>query len=258
MALVYIYTANDYVIHETISDDIIILSPSLYWYKKCVIPTRNFSKAKNIALHMVSDKPATFKEVLLYRSENDYDVYAYNKEIVKNLLKKLKLQNPKVYFANQLTFDGLVSIDSEKNLYKFNDRTMETVANATQKPDTSLTQSYKELLNEQSHIKLFEKSTNNNTSFLVASFVFFFLFIVFSSVDKIQSLNKLDKEFESLQTKDRSFYAIKSLIKKYKKLQSASDSLHSKVQNGLKQTNLKTLTYENSSVKTTINTTVGG
>ena len=49
MSLVYIYSNDKYKLFENESKNVVILSPSMYWFKVCEIPTKNIAKAKNIA-----------------------------------------------------------------------------------------------------------------------------------------------------------------------------------------------------------------
>lgn len=238
------------VIYEEVPEDIVILSPSLYWYKLCSIPTRNFSKAKNIAEHMMSDRPSNFGEIVLYKNNDNYDAYAYEKIFIKNLLKELGLKNPKVYFANQLQVSDKTSIDEQKALYSFNGRIMEYTFGEEQ-PSHSLKHQYKELLHGEKHLKAFEKRNNNNTSYLLVSLAFFSLYVLFFSIEKIQTLQDIERELESLPTQERSFHEIRSLIRKYTKLESSSVQLQKELQNALKEEQIKTLVYENGSIKVT-------
>lgn len=248
MALIYVYGLEDKVIYEDVSEDIIILAPSFYWYKLCSIPTRSFSKAKNIAQHMMSQRPAEFVEIILYKNNDDYDAYAYDKSFVKNLLKDVALKNPKVYFANQLQIEEAVSIDGQRSLYKFNERVMCSASTAN-KPAYSLVEKYAELLHGQKYLKAFEKQSSNNNFYFVASLALFALYIVFFSFDKMQTLRNVENELESLQTQDRSFHEIRSLIRKYEKLDTSSEKLQKDLQNALKKDQIKTIVYENDSIE---------
>ncbi len=248
MALVYVYGLEDMAVYRDVADDVIILSPSLYWYKLCSIPTRNQIKAKKIAQHMMGQKPAHFSEMLLYKNDDKYDAYSYDKSMVKSLLKSLNLKNPKVYFANQLQLQEKVAIDDKTALYAFGDRVMEYEL-GEQKLSHNLKQMYGELLRGAKHIKIFEKSANNNNTFLLLSLGFFLLYVVLFSVDKLATLSKLDEQLASLQTNDRSFYEMKSLTKKYKKLESSSSKLQKELKNTLKKDGIKSFVYVDGQVK---------
>ncbi|MBL0707758.1 MAG: hypothetical protein JJW00_01775 [Sulfurimonas sp.] len=250
MALVYVFSLEEKVVYEDVLDDVVILSPSLYWYMLCSIPTRSMQKAKKIAQHIMSHRPSHFEEIVLYKLENNYDAYAYDKSVVKSILKELNLKNPKVYFANQLKLDAQTAIDDDNALYKFGDRVMEYVIEEDI-PESSLRENYKELLVGQKHIKLFEKSGKNNKTFLLASLALFVLYIAAFSFDRLKTLSHIDAELAGLKTEDRSFYEMKSLIKKYKKLQSSSERMRSGLKKELKKDKIKTLSYQDGKFKVT-------
>jgi len=248
VALVYVYSSDKYVIHDQVQEEVVILSPSLYWYKYCSIPTKNFIKAKNIAQHMLSQRPENFSEIVLYKNGVDYDAYAYEKSFVKELLKSLHLQNPKVYFANQLQISDETSIDEHKSLFAYNDRVMELPKVETEAA-FSITDLSSQLLNSQQHLKTFEKRSNNSSKYYLIGLIFFALYILLSTVNKYQVSNNLDKEIESLETNERSFHEIKALTRKYEKLEKNSQNLKQKISEALKQKELKELVYENDTVK---------
>ena len=220
----------------------------MYWFKLCSFPTNNLSKAKNIAKHMMSDRPSNFSEVELNKKENNYHAYAYDKKSIKNLVKNLNLENPKIYFANQLHLNEIVAIDKNTMLYQFNERIMESPV-GDKKPKVELKSNYAKLLKDEKPLKGFEKNVNKSNVFLAASLILFFIYIVLFSVDKIKTINSIDEQLLSLKTNDRSFYEIKSLIKKYKKLDKSSQKLKKELKNALKQNNIKKLEFKNDSIK---------
>jgi len=249
VASVYLYSLEKKTTLNTI-DDIIILSPALYWFQICEIPTKSITKAKKIATHMISNKPENFKDIELFYKENGYYAYAYDKNSIQTLLKKLDLQNPKVYFANQLQITQLTAIDNETNLYTFHKRVIESPA-TTKNPSKSLSIHYKELLLKEKPIRSLESDDRSLKSLLSIATGFFLLYIILFAFDKISTLNTLNHTMENLNTHNRSFYQIKSLIRKYTKLDKNSKNFKEKLTQALQETNLQSLIYSDGTLKIT-------
>ncbi|WP_373035033.1 hypothetical protein [Sulfurimonas sp.] len=247
MALVYVYSLEK---RTTFADanDIVVLSPAMYWFKVCEIPTKSMAKAKKIAMHMMSNKPDNFDDIELFHKTDFYHAYAYDKKSIKFLLKELGLKNPQVYFANQLQLTDFIAIDDETNLYKFNQRVIESHA-TTEKPSKSLLTHYEELLQGEKPILSFESGDRSLKTVLSLSAGFFLLYILLFTFDKVSILSSLENEMESLNIQNRSFYQIRSLIKKYTKLDQNSEKLKEKLTQALKDENLKSLTYSNGTLE---------
>lgn len=248
MALIYMFGANDIVTYDEISDDIVLLSPSLYWFKLCTIPTKNRVKAKNIAEHMMSERPSAFSEVLLYPNAEEYNAYAYDKSALKEQLKKFQFKDPKVYFSNQLHLSETISINEEICLYTFNNRVMES-RSSNKRATKSLVQNYKELLQGEKPLTSFEKSGKDMTLLLSIFTTLFFLYTLMFGFEKEEKLHKIDSEIAELKTDGKSFYEIESLIKKYGKLEKSSQKMKRELDTILKKSGIENITYANHTYK---------
>jgi len=247
MALVYIYSLENTKKFANVND-IVILSPAMYWFSVCEIPTKNITKAKKIAMHMMSNKPDNFTDIALFYKTDSYHAYAYDKKSIITLLKELGLKNPKVYFANQLQLTEPTTIDDKTNLYKFNERVIELQATDT-KPSKSLSIHNEELLKGQKPMLSFESSDRNLKIVLSLSVGLFLLYIMLFTFDKVSILSAIEHKMESLNTQNRSFYEIRSLIKRYTKLDKNSKKLKEKLTQALKDENVKSLTYADGTLK---------
>ncbi|MDQ7062015.1 MAG: hypothetical protein Q9M43_13230 [Sulfurimonas sp.] len=203
MALIYIYSIEKRKVFASV-DDIIILSPAMYWFKLCEIPTKNMNKAKKIAVHMMSNKPSNFNDIALFHEADKYNAYMYDKKSILSLLKDLNLKNPKVYFANQLQITELIAVDEETNLYKFNDRVIESRA-TTNKPLQNLSSHYDVLLKNLKPMLSLEKGDEDLKLVLSISAGVFLLYIMLFAFDKTSTLNSIENEMQNLDTQDRSF-----------------------------------------------------
>lgn len=250
MLLVYVYDVARNVVIQEVQEDIVILSPSLYWYKSCSIPTKNLLKAKNIAKHMMSDRPASLSSMVLYKKENHFDAYAYDKNFVKSLLKELNLPNPKVYFANQLHIKETLSIDDETMLYSFDSRVLQSKRNDVEMQ--SLASNIKELLTNEKPIKEFLRSDKNESKMLIGIVALMLIFVVLYSIDKMMVLSNIQKSQVALSSKehsDISFYEMQSLIKRYDKQEKSSAKLKQELNKALESGNIKSLVYDNGAIK---------
>lgn len=247
MALIYYFSENEYEVYETYdSQEVIILSPKIYWYKKCNIPTKNISKAKKIAIHMLSDKPKNFSEIVLYKNANHYDAYAYDMVFVKKIIHEHKYKNPKIYFANQLALDENISIDSKKMLCNFNGTMIEVAYDTSAAKNIS--EIYLELLENQKYLLGFEKNNQKTLKFYTSILGLYILIVLFYFIGKIQTNNIISNKIEELDSNSKSAYEIKSLIKKYSKLEKNSNKLKQDIYEEFKKQNINTLKFEKNTV----------
>jgi len=247
VALVYVYSLEKIKKFANVND-IVVLSPAMYWFSVCEIPTKNMTKAKKIAMHMMSNKPDNFSDIALFYKTDAYHAYAYDKKSITTLIKELALKNPKVYFANQLQLTTLTAISDETNLYKLNERVVESHA-TDKKPSKSLSIHYEELLKGQKPMLSFESGNRSLKTVLSLSAGLLLVYIMLFTFDKVSLLSTIEHKMENLNIQNRSFYEIKSLIKKYTKLDKNSQKLKEKLTQALKDKNLKSLTYLNGTME---------
>jgi len=236
LALVYVCDSSKWVLYEDVAEDIVILAPTLYWFQVCSIPTKNLTKAKKIALHMMSEKPSSFESIALMRHEQEYFAYAYEKKSIEKIVKELALQNPKIYFANQLHLRESVAVDSEISLYSFAKRVMES--HKKEQPQQTLKTSYKELLEGEKPLDGFAQERKKQGRMAVATLGLFVLYVLLFSVDRVKTISAIDKKLASLNTQ-RSSYEIKALIRKYKKLDADGKKLRKDFQEALEKSDGK-------------------
>lgn len=250
MALRYIYDNNNNKSFSNVFDDIVIFSPSFYWFKICEIPTKNYTKAKNIATHMMSDGPIDFKKIELQRIEDKYAVFSYNESIILNILKELNIKDAKIYFADQLNITESIAIDEEKYLFKFNNKIIE-LDKKNEEINSNLNNSYSTLLEGVNPIISLKKDSKKNSIFVNLTAIILFIYLAIFSFDKINTLTHINKNSLKLDTNGKSFYEIKSLIKKYKKLEKNSDQMKINLEKVLKQNQIKSIEYKNNKIRVT-------
>ena len=250
MALTYIYDNYKNKSFTNISENIVIFSPSFYWYKICDIPTKNLVKAKNIATHMMSDSPTDFKKISLQKKDDKYLVFSYNEETISNVLSDLNIKESKIYFTDQLNIAESISIDEENYLLKFNDKILQ-LCNKDQKITSSLKNSYLSVLNNIKPIINLKKDSRKNFILTNISVSILFIYVLLFGFDKINSLSDINNNATKLDTYGKSYYEIKSLIKKYKKLENNSNKMKNDLEKTLMQAQIKKIEYKNNKIKVT-------
>jgi len=196
--------------------DIIILSPSLYWYKKLQIPTKNISKATKIASNILNDRPTFYDTLSLKKDEDGYIVYCYNQQDIELLLSNNKNKKLKVYFANEIGITKCVKIGEKLYLYPFGDDVVEVY------DDIECNDTLQTILEDKNLVKPILNISNNqaNSRFIlwIVSFLILISFVLFS-FNKFDTLKSIKTKIDTVDYDNKSGYEIKALIKKYKKIQ---------------------------------------
>lgn len=205
--------------------EVVILSPSFCWYKLLDMPTKNLTKAKKIADHILSDRPSQYTDIEIVKFEDKFKVYCYNKSQIEDIIKSLGKSYNKVYFAYELT-DSLINLIDDNSFLKY----LKTINDElqTKKPILRLN------INRQNSLKK-----------IVIINIFLFISIIVYALTQLNVLSQIDDEINSLKDDGKSSYELKSSIKSYmskeKKSKKMKDSLGKLLK---KQKNLKLIEYK--------------
>ena len=251
VSLVYIYSNDKYKLFENESKNVVILSPSMYWFKVCEIPTKNIAKAKNIARHIMSDRADGLDDMVLNRVDGGYEVFAYNEKSVLQRLKYLGISEYVLYFAAQLNFDidslnGKVAIDNENILCVVSNRVLEFPNTESNLP--ALVDNYHTMLDVVKPAIKFEQQTSNVKYVLLTASIFLFGIMLLYSFLRYESSKKLEQQI-SLLSKNKSFYEIKSLIRKYERIDKESIRMKREFKKILDEKDLKSIELSNGKFK---------
>jgi len=195
--------------------DIVVLSPSLYWYKKLQIPTKNINKATKIASNILNDRPNFYNTLILKKEKDGYGVYGYNQKDVEQLLSNNKDKKLKVYFANEIGITQPLMIDEKIYLYPHGDDVVEIFEEI--ECETKL----EDFLKDKPIPKPILNISNNQASGVVIMWIvaiLIFISFVFFSFDKLNTINSIKTQIDTINYDDKSGYEIKALISKYKKI----------------------------------------
>ena len=228
----------------------VILPPSMYWFRECHIPTRNPAKAKNIARHILSDRPKAFEEIYIRRQKDGmYHVYAYDLEHIQKTLQDTKVEEYKLFFADQLDLmscGGCVRVDRTHVFTQLAGRVL--VLQEQKECHVNLEEVYEKLLAKVKPAYSFAKTKRANTKVLVIGIVLFLFFVLFDGLQAFGELHALTTEHQKLAN-SRSFYEVRSLIKGYDKLQKHKENMLSKLVTLSEKDSLKLLKYKNGVLK---------
>lgn len=249
MSLIYLLNKEDVVTIDDNYETIVLLSPSLYWVKTCEIPTKNRMKAKNIASHMMSDRPESFKEIFIFKKDKLYNAYAYDKILLNEKLKNLNTDNYKVYFANQLNINETIKLNDTYCINKYETSIIELKNSKNTNNHPTLKDNYIKLLeNEKPFISSQNNEVKSSIVFKITA-VLFLIYLILFSINKSNELTNIDKQINSLNKEEISIYQIKSLMTKYENLDTKLTSMRKELKETLTNQDIKKIIYDGNNLK---------
>ncbi len=112
MALYYI-KEGDTIVKEC-SEDIVVISPSLYWYAYAEFPTRSLTKAKKLAGSYMASRPSSYTSIFVEKRGDGFDCYAYDEAHLRSLTEPYASFKTPAYFLQQ--FSRLLPLRIDENL----------------------------------------------------------------------------------------------------------------------------------------------
>ena len=207
MALYYI-KEGDTVVKER-GDDVVVISPSLYWYAHATFPTKSISKAKKLADSYLASRPPSYTSIYVERRGDGFDCYAYDEAHLRSLIEPhISLKTP-AYFLQQFSKELPLRID--ENL------TADTINGiAVEMKESSATLPSLDSLDFGSVAKPFNKTAGEGFSKPMAVVLLILLFATAAGdlALRYQKLHALERLNTASDT-GKSMYEIKALLKKY-------------------------------------------
>ena len=207
MALYYI-KEGDTVVKER-GDDVVVISPSLYWYAHATFPTKSISKAKKLADSYLASRPASYTSIYVEKRGDGFDCYAYDEAHLRSLIEPhISLKTP-AYFLQQFSKELPLRID--ENL------TADTINGiAVEMKESSATLPSLDSLDFGSVAKPFNKTAGEGFSKPMAVVLLILLFATAAGdlALRYQKLHALERLNTASDT-GKSMYEIKALLKKY-------------------------------------------
>ncbi len=225
MALYYIKEGGTIV--KKRDEDIVVISPSLYWYAHAIFPTKSLLKAKKLADSYLASRPSSYTSIYVEKRGDGFDCYAYSDEQIRSLIKMHTSQNTPAYFLQQLSEQLPLRIDEKLAADTINKIAIETKESTKSFPSL-------DSLDFCSVAKPFNRSGSGSLQKKMVVLVFAALITAAAGdlalrYQKLHALSQLSTQ----NTKGKSFYEIKSLVKKYSKTQIEQNRLREAIKKSL-------------------------
>ena len=238
---------------ESGKENIIILSPTLYWFKRSPIVIKSFKKANTLANSILKDRPKNYDEIKIIKQANDYYFFAYDKKLISDIISKTNLKNPKIYFAQNVfeTIEKNIKLDEDKTILVTNNIVVQISTPIDNSPSNSI--SFKTFIDNYRFKKGYffisaQQSISNKKQSLITS-LYMTLFIVLLAgfaidlYSNYQEKSAINRSIQSIDFDGKSKYIVKSLIKKWEKKENLknlrNDALLSAQKSGKKTSILK-------------------
>ncbi|WP_201353970.1 hypothetical protein [Hydrogenimonas urashimensis] len=233
MALYYI-RENETIIKES-ENDIVVISPTLYWYAFAQFPTKSLAKARRLADAYLDSRPESYRDIHVEKKEEGFDCYAYDKEYLTAKLEELGVSKAPAYFLQQLSSQMPLRIDEKLVADVINGICIEL-------PDESRTLPTLDSLDFEAVAKPFNKrgSATVPKKPLIALVALLSITMLLDLSLRYQQYAAIRDAIEKIGL-DRSVYELKSLVTRYEKRASEQAKLRQAIRKALKQQGLKKL-----------------
>lgn len=244
--MIYISTNNNIFTFED-GANIVILSPKLYWFDTLSIPTNSNKKAKKIANNMLNSRPSNYKDISLFKKDDKFFVYCYDRENIDSLVKSLEIdmEEYQVYFLEELDISEPLKVNDDISLIPFENKIIENKINS----DSNI-KTLKEYLSKNPFDKKpllnFKVDKSEINKLLLYINVALGLFVVLFIFSKVTTLNSIQKAIDNQQIKNKSSYEINSLISSFTKKDKTKMKFKKELKNMLsKNETIDSLEYKN-------------
>ncbi len=233
MAIYYI-RENGTVTLES-ENDIVVVSPTLYWYAHADFPTKSLAKARKLADAFLDSRPESYGTIHVEKREGGFDCYAYDKEALKTRIEAVGANDAPAYFLQQLSAKMPIRIDDGLIADIINDICIEL-------PDGERTLPTLDTLDFESVAKPFRhpKSGPLPKSLIIALISLLAVTMVVDLAHRFQEYSAIQKALEK-SGGDRSVYEIKSLVKRYEKTAMEQKKLRESIRKALQQGTIRKL-----------------
>ncbi|MEA1917309.1 MAG: hypothetical protein U9N42_07240, partial [Campylobacterota bacterium] len=215
MSLKYISTDGT-VLDFAYKKNIIVLSPSYYWFVEKKIPIKSLGKVKKLAPSVLSGRVESMNSFhILKAKDNGYAFYAYSEDTLDEIIKESGFAECELYFSNQINYNSDIQLSDELCLKNISDSIIEIKSSCD-------SQTFDHVVNQNGfkskpfHIKSDgDKLVSKTVSVAVALFV---IVVVANLTLSSIRVSELSNEVDNISYGTKSSYAAASLVKKYKKL----------------------------------------
>ncbi len=225
MALYYLRESGTIV--KEGSEDIVIVSPSLYWFAHAEFPTSSLSKAKKLADTLLASRPASYTSIYVEKRGGGFDCYAYDEVALSKSIPSGIPSNTPRYFLQQFSDQMPLRIDENLTAETINGICIETHDDSKSLPSL-------DSIDIRSLAKPFNGSGSNTVSPWMAAALVATLFTA-AAADLALRYQTLDALHQRSAARDsqKTMYEIKALLKKYRKIDSEQRRLRATIKKAL-------------------------
>ncbi|BBG66542.1 hypothetical protein NNO_1839 [Hydrogenimonas sp.] len=225
MALYYIRDGGTIVKER--EEDVVVVSPSLYWYAHAEFPTKSLSKAKRLADSYLASRPASYTSIYVEKRGGGFDCYAYDEGRVRSLIEAETTYRTPAYFLQQLSGQLPLRIDENLAADTINGIAIETEKSAKSLPSL-------DSLDFSSVAKPFNGSGGGSFSKGLAILLLAALFTAAAGdlALRYQKLHALS-QMGSSDGSGKTMYEIKALVKRYRKTELKQKMLRREIKKAL-------------------------
>ncbi|NOQ29864.1 MAG: hypothetical protein GQ570_01950 [Helicobacteraceae bacterium] len=222
MGLKYINSVGE-VFNFANVKNIIILSPSFYWYVEKSVQIKSLRKVKKLAPSILVGRAESMNEFfVIANGENHYKFYAYCKECVEKIITESEFDECEIYFANQLNFSEDIKITDEYSIKNI-DGAMIEIASSLEAKNLEVIVNENEFNSKPFKIKSLK---SQNSDLYYNTLLGLFAILVVSSLTlSFMKVSALSSKIDSISYGDRNSYSAASLMRKYKKLESKKEKI---------------------------------
>ena len=225
MALYYI--RKESTIRKEREGDIVVISPSLYWYAHAEFPTRSPAKARKLADAFLSSRPENYRSIFVEKRENGFDCYAYDADLIAQRIDEAGARNAPRYFLQQFSERMPLRIDDDLIAETINGICIEMENDSTTLPSldfpdfSAIAEPYNRTERE---------GVRKNSLTALAAILVVTMLLDLSL--RYQSMHAVQKMIDNTRT-ERSLYEIRSLVKRYESTMARQQKLRNAVKRSL-------------------------
>ncbi|BDY13462.1 hypothetical protein [Hydrogenimonas cancrithermarum] len=225
MALHYI--REDSTVRKEREEEIVVVSPSLYWYANAKFPTRSLAKARKLADAFLASRPETYRAIFVEKRGESFDCYAYDADLLARRIDETGAKNAPCYFLQQFSEQMPLRIDDGLVAEKLNGICIEMENENTSLPslDSLDFPAIAQPCNRAERGGVGRKSLTALVALLAIA-------ALFDLSLRYQSLHAVRKMVDDTRT-ERSLYEIESLVKRYESTMARQRKLRDAIKRSL-------------------------
>lgn len=233
MALFYI-RENETITKER-EKDIVVVSPTMYWYAHAEFPTKSLSKARKLADAFLDSRPGSYQTIHVEKSGSGFDCYAYDAQALRARLEELEALDAPVYFLQQFSEEMPLRIDRLLVADSINGICIEIQDGHRNLPSI-------ESLDFDAVARPFNerKSGTLSQKLIVTLVALLCVTMLFDLSLRFQKYSAINRAAER-DGVDRSVYELKSLVSRYEKTAAEQTRLRKEIKKALNHGGLRIL-----------------